>query len=176
VDGEVSYIPTEDQTAQASRDAFVARLRRGRTWRGALFLCVVMGLVLALLDWKDGYDALHVAISFFLGFVIVVAVQLLGWGICFVSLPRRGRRLFRELRLRHGPHRWRWNADGFDIATPNGAASYRWDEVIRGSEGRYAFMLFLGGELPFFLPRAVLEPAQEQSFRAAMRAGLAGRR
>jgi hypothetical protein len=175
VDGEVSYMPTEDQSAQVSRDNFVARLRRGRTWRGVLVLCIVMGLVLAFLDWTDGYEALHVAIMFVFGFAIVAVVQLVAWGICFVSLPRRARRLFREMRMRRGPNRWRWDEDGFELATPNGAATYRWDEVLRGTEGRHAFMLFVSEDLPFFLPREVLEPAQERSFRGAMQAGLAGR-
>jgi hypothetical protein len=175
VDGEVSYMPTEDQAAEVSRDLFVARLRRGRTWRAAFFLCVVMGLFLAFLDWTDEYEALHVAMSFFVGFGLTVVVHLVIWSACFLALPRRARRLFREMRVRRGPSRWRWDADGFEIATPNGGAAYRWDEVLRGAEGRHAFILFLSEALPLFLPRDVLDPGQEQSFRAAMQAGLAGR-
>jgi hypothetical protein len=175
VDGEVSYVPTEDQAAQVSRDAFVARLRLGRTWRAAFILCVVLGLFLAFLDWTDGYESLHVAMSFFVGFGLIVGVHVVVWGACFLALPRRARRAFREMRVRRGPYRWVWDADGFEIATPNGGAAYMWDEVLRVVEGRHAFILWFSESAPLFLPLEVLEPGQEQSFGAAMRAGLGGR-
>jgi len=140
VEGDVSYRPTEDHAAAVSRDLFVARLRRARTWRAAFFLCLAMGLLLA-----------------------------------FLALPRRARRLFREMRVRRGPSHWRWDAEGFEIATPNGSAVYLWDEVLRGAEGRRAFILFVSEAVPYFLPREALTAEQERSFRAAMRAGLAGR-
>jgi hypothetical protein len=69
-----------------------------------------------------------------------------------------------------------WDAAGFEIATPNGGAAYQWDEVLRGVEGRHAFLLWFSEGAPLFLPHEVLESGQEQSFGAAMRAGLADRR
>lgn len=175
MEGDVSYRPTEDHAAAVSRDLFVARLRRARTWRAAFFLCLAMGLLLAFLDWTDGFGGLRLAMTFLVGFGLGIAVHAVVWSLCFLALPRRARRLFREMRVRRGPSHWRWDAEGFEIATPNGSAVYLWDEVLRGAEGRRAFILFVSEAVPYFLPREALTAEQERSFRAAMRAGLAGR-
>ena len=175
MDGEVSYQPEEGHAELAARDIFLARLKRWRTWRQVSIICVAVGAVAALLDWADGFAAEHVAMTFAIGFAIGSAIPALTWTLCYFTLPTRARRAFREMRVRRGPSSWRWTATGFAITTPNGGAAYDWSEMLSVAEGRHTFILFLSDTLPLILPRAVLTPQQERSFRAAMGSGLAAR-
>jgi hypothetical protein len=167
VEDEATYTPSEDQSVDATRDWYWDVVRRPRTLVKGLVAGLVTGSLFGGVAWFFGDDLDGVAIGFGEGFAYGLAIFVLAWAGSYLLLPWRARRLFRQHRVRDGEHRWRWGAEGIAIATPNGEVRYAWSELHRLVEGRHAFLLFFNDRHYLGLPRAVLDPAQVESFRAA---------
>jgi hypothetical protein len=167
VQNEATYTPTEDQSVDAARDWYWHMIRRRRTAVKALAICLACGFLFAGVPWFYGDDFDGVAIGFGERFAYGLALFVLLMGGSYLLLPWRVRRLFRQHRVRDGDYRWRWGPEGIAFATPNGEMRYAWSELHRVVEGRHAFLLFFNDRQYLGLPRAVLDPAQVESFRAA---------
>ena len=171
MEGEISYVPAEGQAIAATRDWYFDVLCRRRTLLKMIGLWLLMGAAFIPLLWtpEDGPQA--VATTFAAGAVAAFAVTCVVWGLSYLLLRPRARRLFRQVKARQGVHTWRWSPDGFALTTPNGSVRYAWRELHGFAEGRNAFLLYFHERHYLALPRDVLTPAQQESFAAAYRAG-----
>lgn len=173
MEGETSYIPTETHSVEANRDWFRDSLRRPRTQARAAVLVLFMGVWLGFFTWLDGWDWREVLLGGVEGLGLGLCMVIVVWAGCYLTLGVRVRRLFRQIRVRDGPYRWRWGGEGIALTTPNGEVRYGWQELQRIVEGRHAILLFFNDRQYLALPREALGEAGEESFVAAMRAGRA---
>jgi hypothetical protein len=141
-------------------------LRRPRTLAKASTLVLLCALLLAFAR-EDGADVPGVLVSGAEGVGIGLGFVAPLWGLFYLTLGPRVRRLYRQMRTRDGAFRWRWNSEGVRLSTSNGAIQYRWEELQRVAKGRHSFLLFFNERQYLALPREALDAGQARSFVAA---------
>lgn len=167
MEGETTYVPTEDQSVAATRDWYFDVVRRRRTVAKMLAMVVLWAALLGAVRWWFGDDDRGIVAGVAEGGLYGFGLLALLWTLSYALLESRARRLFRQHRVRQGAHSWHWSGDGFTFATPNGEVRYAWSEVHRLVAGKSAFLLFFNDRHYLALPRERLDSQQESSFVAA---------
>lgn len=165
--GEVAFTPSEADYAAAHRDWFRRHLRR----RGAKFLLVLgafgvgVGVVLGILRY--GPDPAGIFASAVTYALIPLVVGLLAWGFCYLALPRRARRLYRQHKNLQQPFRYAWSGEGLSYASPTGSGTVAWSDLHRWAEGQGSFLFFVNEAMFHFIPTRALNEAEAEDLRSA---------
>ena len=173
--GEVCFTGCEADVVAASRDWFVDSLRRPR---GRLRIAAVVGAValagmLGAAGDGDGEGSLAriAALSLAAGCVAAAAA----YGITYLLVPLRARRLYRQQKVRPQWYRFRWSDEGLHFESPNAQAHYAWPEFQRFRIGRSSLLLFFNDNSYLYLPWHVLTAEQSAELRALAGRSGAGR-
>jgi hypothetical protein len=171
--GEVEFTPSEDDYATANREWYRRQLRRG--W--AKFLIVAgaggaaVGAILGLVD--EGPDPLGIAASAFTYALIPLVVGPVVYGFCYLAVPRRARRLYRQNKNLQRPMRYAWSEEGLSYASSTGTGKVAWTDLHRWSEGGSSFLFLLTDAMFHFIPKRAFAEAEAEDLRStAARSGL----
>ena len=163
VAGEVTYQLTEADYISANRDWFGRALLRWRTLIAASVMMVVIFVIgFAMARFLDGaplIDQLGLGLS--MAGMGLVAL-LFFFGLSFLLLPRRAKRLFRQQTSMHKPLRFAWSSEGCVQGSTHGEGTYVWSDLHRWSNGLSAVLIYHTDNLFFVLPRRVLTDEQHR--------------
>jgi hypothetical protein len=165
--GELTFAWTEEEYVAAAKDFYLASLRTPRVRRrfvAITAIAAVIGASTAFLDHAPGRMPLLL-----LGFAAGGALYLsLIYGLCYLTVPRRTRQLFRQQKTAGRSVRVAWTKDGVSIEASNGSSRVKWTELYQWAEGKNAFLLYHNDQLYNFVPRRLLPDQLAADLRGSL--------
>jgi hypothetical protein len=166
--GEVSFVPTEADYVGAAKDAFLCSLRGRPARRRLLILMLMFGLAGGAFGWMDGgaRDALIKFVLVAMGGGLYLALI---YAVCYLRVPRRARRLYRQQKTHGAPVHYGWSEAGVAIEGAQSRARLDWTDLHQWTDGRTAILLYHNELLYQYLPRRVLTPEAVGDLREMLR-------
>jgi hypothetical protein len=160
VAGEVEFQPTEADYVRANRDWYVGYLKGPGGRRSVLRYTVGAGIGGGIVGATVGGWIAAVSYAVATAFIGLILAPLV-FGLCYLTLPRLARRLYRQDKSLQRPLRMAWSDAGITFSSQNGWGKVEWADLYRWTPARGTFLFFISERLFHFLPRRVL--AEEQT-------------
>jgi hypothetical protein len=162
--GEVTYQPNEADYVAAHRDWFVNLLRRRgpSTIASAALSAAVTVAVIGFLA-RDPLPLVMAAAG--AGLLLGPLFFLVFWGLSYVLLPRRARRLFHQHRALKKEVSYGWCDAGLTYRGANGSGQTAWEDLHRHAESKHMFLFYVTDNLFHFVPRRALTDSEAEDLR-----------
>ena len=92
--------------------------------------------------------------------------MLLCWGLSYLLLPRRVRRLLGQERLQHREYRWQWSETGLLNESANSHVRLRWDELAAWAVGRDYLLFYISEAKVLFVGKRAMTEEQVEHVMA----------
>lgn len=171
--GEIGFTPTEKDYVDATRDWYLGHLRSRAARRPRIFLilfCAAMGALMASFDGDAVEMAIGAVGTALFGLLLLGLIYI----VCYLTLPGRAARLYRQQKSLQQPWLYRWSEDDLKLETANGLMTYPWADFHRRHEGRTTLLFFLNDHFFLYLPKRLVDGAVAEELRShAAGAGVA---
>lgn len=127
-------------------------------------VCASVGVFVSLSEGSD--PTANMLLFALLG----MAGMILFYGVCYLTVPGRTRRLFQQQAGLQVPIHYAWSDAGFGYSSEHASANFAWRDYYRWSEGRHGFMVFLNEQIFYLVPRHALTDAQARDLRSTAEA------
>lgn len=166
--GEVTYTNDLADHVSASKASFRWQIRRARFWIRLGIVVAILCIVIAAIGIISGDtpgEAIGPAIA---AGVVGGAGGLVCVAISYLLLPRRVRRLRDQQRAFQGEQRVDWDDAGIRYVSLAWSAAIPWQDYYCRHETGAEFLLFLNEQVPHFVAKRFLDPAQVDDLRATL--------
>lgn len=159
---------TEQDYIAANRAWLGRYLRQPRTIRANLVTLGLVAAILAALEWVGGGDGRAVLQIAGLGIVLGFAALILCYGVSYLFLPRRARRLFRQSVTLAMPYRYVWSDEGLSYQSDSDSGRRDWADFHRWVDDPQLVLLLLNEQLFFVIPNHALTAVEADDLRATI--------
>lgn len=172
--GEVTFQMTEADYVAANRDWFVWTVSTRKVLKAPAIVAVTLFVFGVLIE--RFVDAAPLAAQIEYGLILgACGVALIGllYGLSYLMLPRRARKLFGQHVAMRKAMRVAWSDEALVQETANATGRYAWTDLNRWADGASAVLLYPTEAMYFIVPHRVLTDAQHDDLVATLaRSGL----
>ncbi|MDH4746311.1 YcxB family protein [Sphingomonas sp. CBMAI 2297] len=163
----VTYVLDADAQIAAARANLWRYLRSSRAWIRMGIGLLVMLAIGAVLGVAIGEDPLW----WMLVFAAEMAVLFpLIYGLLYLFLPRRIRRLVAQSAIWRRPVEVTWSTAGMSARSPHGETELAWTDYHGWYAARSGFLLYFNDQQYQVVPASALAAGQAQALRAILEA------
>jgi YcxB-like protein len=165
--GAVEFVISERDYLGAARDAFLVWLRSRAGKRRIGFTTLFWAALGFGFGWMDAGPSTAALLCLLLG-VGGLLFQGLVYALCYLRLPRRAGRLYRQHSRLDEPVSIGWGDFGLHFQSPNADVRHSWGDIYQWADGKNALLLYQNEQIYNFVPRRAVDAEAGADLKASL--------